>query len=110
MAIIYSYPIVTPTTDDLLLGTDQGAEGKPTKNFTISSIVDLISAGATGLGAVIEINSSAKNALGVNQSASDFANISGTGGVTFGSFRWYHDYHKWYRCWFYSYNINRFYR
>ena len=86
MAIIYSYPIVTPTTDDLLLGTDQGAEGKPTKNFTISSIVDLISAGATGLGAVIEINPSAKNALGVNQSASDFANISGTGGVTFGSF------------------------
>ena len=60
MAIIYSYPVITPTVDDLLLGTDQGGDGKPTKNFTVQSIVDLLQAGATGLGAVIEINSSAK--------------------------------------------------
>ena len=86
MAIIYSYPVITPTADDLLLGTDQGGDGKPTKNFTIQSIVDLISAGATGLGAVIEINSSAKNAAGGNQSATDFLNISGTGSVSFNSF------------------------
>ena len=86
MAIIYSYPVITPTSDDLLLGTDQGGDGKPTKNFTIQSIVDLISAGATGLGAVIEINSSAKNAAGGNQSAIDFLNISGTGTVSFNSF------------------------
>ena len=86
MAIIYSYPVITPTADDLLLGTDQGGDGKPTKNFTIQSIVDLVAGGATGLGAVIEINSSAKNAAGGNQSATDFLNISGTGSVTFGSF------------------------
>ena len=86
MAIIYSYPVITPTADDLLLGTDQGGDGKPTKNFTIQSIVDLLQAGATGLGAVIEINSSAKNAAGGNQSATDFLNISGTGSVSFNSF------------------------
>ena len=86
MAIIYSYPVITPTADDLLLGTDQGGDGKPTKNFTIQSIVDLVAGGATGLGAVIEINSSAKNAAGGNQSATDFLNISGTGSVTFASF------------------------
>ena len=86
MAIIYSYPVITPTADDLLLGTDQGGDGKPTKNFTIQSIVDLLQAGATGLGAVIEINSSAKNAAGGNQSATDFLNIQGTGSASFNSF------------------------
>jgi len=86
MAIIYSYPIVQPTADDLLLGTDLGGEGKPTKNFTIQSIVDLLQGSATGLGAVIAVNSSAKNANGDNQSAIDFLNISGTGTVTFNSF------------------------
>ena len=86
MAIIYSYPVITPTVDDLLLGTDQGGDGKPTKNFTVQSIVDLLQSGATGLGAVIEINSSAKSAAGSNQSAIDFLNISGTGTVTFNSF------------------------
>ena len=86
MAIIYSYPIVQPTADDLLLGTDLGGEGKPTKNFTIQSIVDLLQGSATGLGAVIAVNSSAKDALGNNQSAIDFLNISGTGTVTFNSF------------------------
>ena len=86
MAIIYSYPIVVPTADDLLLGTDSGGAGKPTKNFTIQSVVDLVAGGATGLGAVIEINSSAKSALGVNQSAINFLNIQGTGSVSFSSF------------------------
>jgi hypothetical protein len=42
MAIIFSYPIVNPTADDLLLGTDVNASGKPTKNFTIQSVIDLI--------------------------------------------------------------------
>ena len=86
MAIIYSYPIVQPTADDLLLGTDLGGEGKPTKNFTIQSIVDLLQGSATGLGAVITVNSSAKDVNGANQSATDFLNISGTGTVTFNSF------------------------
>ena len=42
MAIIYSYPTVIPTNDDLLLGTDTGKSGNPTKNFTIKSIADLL--------------------------------------------------------------------
>ena len=33
MAIIYSYPTVTPTSDDLILGTDINADGKPTKIY-----------------------------------------------------------------------------
>ena len=36
MAIIYSYPTVTPTSDDLVLGTDVNQLDKPTKNvFTL---------------------------------------------------------------------------
>ena len=48
MAIIYSYPVVTPTADDYVLGTDATAADKPTKNFTIQSIVDIVSGGAAG--------------------------------------------------------------
>ena len=33
MAIIYSYPVVDPTLNDLVLGTDVDAQGKPTKNL-----------------------------------------------------------------------------
>jgi hypothetical protein len=87
MAIIYSYPIVTPTSDDLILGTDVNGDGKPTKNFTIQSIVDIVSGGAAGLGAVIKINSSAKDpATNTNQSATDFLNVQGTGTSTFNVF------------------------
>ena len=87
MAIIYTYPTVTPTADDLVLGTDVNQADKPTKNFTIQSIVDIVSGGASGLGALIKINSSAKDpATNINQSASDFLNISGTGTATFNSF------------------------
>jgi hypothetical protein len=86
MAIIYSYPTVTPTSEDLILGTDINADGKPTKNFTIQSIVDIVQGGAAGLGAVIKINSSAKDpATAANQSAIDFLNISGTGTASFGA-------------------------
>ena len=87
MAIIYSYPTVAPTSDDLVLGTDVNASGKPTKNFTIQSIVDIISGGATGLGAVLAISNNAQNpTTAANQSALNFLNIQGTGAVTFNSF------------------------
>jgi len=86
MAIIYSYPIVTPTSNDLVLGTDVDAQGKPTKNFTIQSIVDIVQGGAAGLGAVLTINNSAQNTAGANQSAIDFLNIQGTGTSTFNTF------------------------
>ena len=42
MAIIYSYPTEIPTANDLVLGTDVDAAGKPTKNFTVQSILDLV--------------------------------------------------------------------
>lgn len=38
MAIINSYPTVTPTGSDLIIGTDVSVEGNPTKTFTIDSI------------------------------------------------------------------------
>jgi hypothetical protein len=38
MAIINSYPTVTPTGSDLIIGTDVSVEGNPTKTFTIASI------------------------------------------------------------------------
>ena len=86
MAIIYSYPSATPTSNDLLLGTDVDAQGKPTKNYTIKSIIDLIASGATGLGAVLSINNSAKNSSGVNQPINDLTFIKGTLSATFASF------------------------
>lgn len=47
MAIIYSYPLdLNPTTADLLLGTSI-ASGKPTKTFSIASLVALVNAQPT---------------------------------------------------------------
>ena len=87
MAIIYSYPVVTPTADDYVLGTDATTADKPTKNFTIQSIVDIVSGGAAGLGAVLAISSDASDpTTGVNQSASNFLNVQGTGIFTAATF------------------------
>ena len=87
MAIIYSYPVVTPTADDYVLGTDATAADKPTKNFTIQSIVDIVSGGAAGLGAVLAISSDASDpTTGLNQSASNFLNVQGTGTFTAATF------------------------
>ena len=50
MAIIYSYPKVTPTTADLLIGTlvsDESGEN-PTKSFSIADIIGLVPAAGTG--------------------------------------------------------------
>ena len=38
MAIINSYPTVTPTGSDLIIGTDVSVEGNPTKTATVSSL------------------------------------------------------------------------
>ena len=81
MAIIYSYPTVTPSAADLVLGTDVNGDGKPTKNFTIQSIVDIVQGGATGLGAVLAISSDA-----LAQPAINFTNVQGTGTFTAGTF------------------------
>ena len=56
MAIIYSYPKeTTPLLTDLLLGTDTGNKENPTRNFTIQSIVDLITPTVPGGGTVTNI-------------------------------------------------------
>jgi len=54
MAIIYTYPVVIPTSNDLLLGTDVDAQGKPTKNFTVQSIIDLVTVSGNDLQAVLD--------------------------------------------------------
>lgn len=45
MAIINSYPTVTPENDDLLLLVDTSVEGNPTKTATVSSVSSLVSKG-----------------------------------------------------------------
>ena len=56
MAIVYSYEQATqPALGDLLLGTDVSASGKPTKSFSIQSIVDLVQTGVPGGGTVTSI-------------------------------------------------------
>ena len=53
MAIIYSYPTVTPELDDLLIGSDKG-DDNATKSFTVSSLVSLINA-QSGTGTVTSV-------------------------------------------------------
>jgi hypothetical protein len=91
MAIIYSYPTVIPTVDDLLLGTDVTATGNPTKNFTIESLITLIQGDDRGLGYVLNQSGDARfvnpdGSFGPNQSAFNFLNLQGTGSVAFASF------------------------
>ena len=59
MAIIYSYPTTTPVGSDLILGTDVSASGKPTKNFTVQSVIDLVSITAQNLQEVLNTGNSA---------------------------------------------------
>jgi len=42
MAIIYSYPIIDPTSVDYLLGVRFDDDGKPTKLFPLQGIVDIV--------------------------------------------------------------------
>ena len=90
MAIIYSYPTVTPVKEDLILGTDVGTAGKPTKNFTIDSIIALVTAGSAGLGATIKLTTPLGDAkdpqTNANQPIINLSSISGTGGATFSSY------------------------
>jgi hypothetical protein len=44
---------MVPSTSDLVLGTDVSANGKPTKNFTVQSIIDLVSVTAQNLNQVL---------------------------------------------------------
>ncbi len=53
MSIIYSYPTIQPTVDDLLIGTDT-SDDNATKSFTVQSLVSLINA-AAGSGTVTSV-------------------------------------------------------
>ena len=67
MAIIYTYPTVQPTVDDLILGTDVGSSNA-TKSFTIQSLVSIINA-AAGSGTVTSVGiSNSDNFLTVTNS------------------------------------------
>ena len=49
MAIINSYPLVTPKVSDLILGTSAGSNGRnKTASFTVSSLQSLL-AGVTSV-------------------------------------------------------------
>jgi len=62
MAIIYSYEQETdPQFSDLLLGTDVSAAGKPTKSFSIASIIALVESGVPGGGTVTSIATNSTN-------------------------------------------------
>jgi len=55
MAIIYSYPTVDPVRNDLVLGTDVSSSNKATKNFTIQSIIDLVTVATGDLQTVLNL-------------------------------------------------------
>ena len=59
MAIIFSYPVVIPTADDYVLGTDVTAADKPTKNFTVQSIIDLVTVATGNLQTVLDLGNTA---------------------------------------------------
>lgn len=94
MAIIYSYNVVDPTVNDLVLGTDVSSAGKPTKNFTVQSIIDLVTVSGNDLEAVLT-NGNVATGLDINLTNNLFrgggfvttgnATISGTTGSGFTS-------------------------
>ena len=55
MAIIYSYPTVNPEKTDLVLGTDVSSSNKATKNFTVQSIIDLVTTATGDLQFVLDL-------------------------------------------------------
>ena len=99
MAIIYSYPTVIPVEEDLILGTDISSTGKPTKNFTIQSIIDLVTVATGDLQTVLDLGNVATgrdivlgsiaaptSAMYAGTFSTGTANIVGTTGSLFTSF------------------------
>ena len=92
MAIIYSYPTVTPAKTDLVLGTDVSVPGKPTKNFTVQSIIDLVTTATGDLQFVLNLGNTATG-VDINLTNNSFrgggfvttagATVSGTTGTGF---------------------------
>ena len=83
MAIIYSYPTVTPERTDLVLGTDVSVPGKPTKNFTVQSIIDLVTIATGDLQFVLDLGNVATNRdINLTNNAFRGGSFVTTGGVT----------------------------
>ena len=79
MAIIYSYPLdANPTTADLLLGSSISS-GKPTKTFSIQSLVALVNAQPT-TGTVTNV--STVNSTFINITTNPVGAITGAGTIT----------------------------
>ena len=87
MAIIYSYPTVTPERTDLILGTDVSVPGKPTKNFTIQSVIDLVTIATGDLQFVLDLGFTAvgKDINLTNNTFRGGGFVTTSGGTTGGS-------------------------
>ena len=77
MAIIYSYPQITPKADDLLIISDVSDGQKPTKTASISDVLNLASSGGGGL--------SGSGAAGQVTFWTSTSGISGSNGFFFDS-------------------------
>jgi len=83
MAIIYSYPIVDPSANDLVLGSDVDSPGKATKNFTVQSIIDLVTVSGNDLQAVLDNGNTATNKdINITNNAFRGASFISVGGIT----------------------------
>lgn len=85
MAIIYSYPTVIPTANDLVLGTDVDQVDKPTKNFTVQSIIDLVTVSGNDLQAVLNNGNTATQNIILTGNISATAFTDGTMSISAGS-------------------------
>ena len=87
MAIIYSYPTVNPERTDLILGTDVSTSNKATKNFTVQSIIDLVTVATGDLQTVLDLGNVATG-RDINLTDNSFRGasfITKTGGVISGT-------------------------
>jgi len=66
MAIINSYPTVTPSSDDLVLIVDTSVEGNPTKTATVSSISSITSGDLNGTPTQIAFFDTTKSVISSN--------------------------------------------
>ena len=83
MAIIYSYPTVNPERTDLILGTDVSSSNKATKNFTIQSVIDLVTVATGDLQTVLDLGNIATGRdINLTNNAFRGGNFVTTGGVS----------------------------
>ncbi len=75
MAIINSYPNITPTSEDLLLISDTSVDGNPTKTATINDVLALLPSGGGG-GGISTITSSNTNFLSVTNTTGPLVTLN----------------------------------